>query len=1096
MTMPHHTFFVPSLLLLAASLPAADALLPFERTAYYTSEPIEIAVVGLSKAATATVEIIPQAAGRSGLVAWTVTGDGGTVNAVVPPFSLAPGKYVIKVDGQKPLPLTVSSGVVPSTMLVSQTSTTAPAGGANFHLTNAFDFGRLDAAGMPMADSRGQMSIGLKRFDDLVASDLPSICYMYWTGYVTHKPFGGEKSWANADMQQAMRLLNFSVAQRFRRFAPLWHAVGPIDEPGLSWGKTPAGGMASGFPNWDEQPWYETRGWKYTQDVGSNSPAEWQKYLQIRCSIIKESYAQAAADLKTVMPGLTFAGDLYALHAMMDGCDGLNQQVNDIPTSHVFFDWFGGPMAVPGQFHLETCHAPGTKLAHAMNGQLEGVAGPQKPLYHWLMNGMLQGGMHSNWWLNTAGMSNDDLTAVNEPVARFGPLFQEMELREHDVAILWGFSELSARQHEMAKREATKKNGEQIKLLLPLPDKSKDQQAEEVESSAYEVGGVYANQILGLHQTMRRAGYPAVILHEEILATALTNCKVLCLVDQTAPLSAGATAAIAAFVKAGGIVLVDRSTTLAIPGARVMDLDLGASVLRSRGLKEMRAVKEAGANKQEASRQTVNLHRDDLWRAAVTPVKAALRAAGLKPILVTESRDLSIERHVGGEGALIMVLNGTEALPVNLAPDAQYPRYNPASATHTYTLQGIPAASHVWAIEGLDWKQVVKLDHPAAAITAEFAAGEMKLYVVAPRIPSGISTAAKIENGVLVVTSSLDGVQMPWPLTVTVTAPDGKQCYVVNRAFGKDGRYTDRFPLGLNAQAGDYNIQVAGLVGGFSATAKATLAPVTVAPSIVAGAVRIMDQPAIRTLLAAKPALVIALGNDEQKPIAEKLAAALNAKGISVSIRPVAEVVRKAAYPRVLNPFAQVFSVGGAVTAPGGEATRMITLDAGFTGVVREPGTLATVGAGGWMDWSGDQEIAYEAGVQLYVNAKNEIHVLNATSSAVPTDLSFRARWCKPWTRLSSHHGGYQLAAALPEAFSTDSHLILLGDNASSPIVAGLQASEIFPLVVDGKYPGPGKAVVQYAWSPFAVGKDVIYVGAGDAAGLQAGAAALADLLH
>ena len=147
------------------------------------------------------------------------------------------------------------------------------------------------------------------------------------------------------------------------------------------------------------------------------------------------------------------------------------------------------------------------------------------------------------------------------------------------------------------------------------------------------------------------------------------------------------------------------------------------------------------------------------------------------------------------------------------------------------------------------------------------------------------------------------------------------------------------------------------------------------------------------------------------------------------------------------------------------------------------------------MDWSGDQEIVYKAGVQLYVNAKNEVEVLNGTSSTVPTDPAFRARWCKPWTRLSSHHGGYQLTAALPEAFSTDSHLILLGDSASSPVVAGLQASEIFTVVVDSKYPGPGKAVVQYAWSPFAVGKDVIYIGAGDAAGLQAGAAALADLL-
>jgi hypothetical protein len=36
---------------------------------------------------------------------------------------------------------------------------------------------------------------------------------------------------------------------------------------------------------------------------------------------------------------------------------------------------------------------------------------------------------------------------------------------------------------------------------------------------------------------------------------------------------------------------------------------------------------------------------------------------------------------------------------------------------------------------------------------------------------------------------------------------------------------------------------------------------------------------------------------------------------------------------------------------------------------------------------------------------------------------------------------------------------------------------------------GPGKALVQYAWSPFAVEKDVIAIGASDRAGLQAGIA-------
>ncbi len=66
------------------------------------------------------------------------------------------------------------------------------------------------------------------------------------------------------------------------------------------------------------------------------------------------------------------------------------------------------------------------KIAHAMNGQLMGTpTNPMLPLYHTLMNGMLQAGLKSNWWLNYA-LSPAELVAVNEPAARVGPLFAAM----------------------------------------------------------------------------------------------------------------------------------------------------------------------------------------------------------------------------------------------------------------------------------------------------------------------------------------------------------------------------------------------------------------------------------------------------------------------------------------------------------------------------------------------------------------------------------------------------------------------------------------------------------------------------------------------
>ncbi len=1079
----------------ATAIQAAEIVMPQERNVFYANESVEIAVAGLPKGATANLEIAPKTDGANETVKWTVNGDGGTVTGTLAPNSFAPGKYTIKLDGKEVAPLTISSGVIKSSMPLSQTTRDPFKGGGNFSVGNAFSFSLLDKDGRPVKDVRGKKSPSMAKMEKMVESDYPAICYMYWTGFVTHKPFGSEKSWGNAKMQEAMRLLNFSVAQRLRRYAPLWLGVGPLDEPGLSWGKTPAGGMASGFPNWDEQPWYETRGWKYTQDIAGGSDADWMKYIAVRCGIMKESYQLAKDDIKTVWPTAKFEGDLYALHAVMDGCDGLNQQVNDTPTSHVFFDWFGGPMSVPGQFNLEKCHAPTTKLAHAMNGQLTGARGPQLPLYHWLMNGMLQGGLASNWWLNTKGMTDDDLKAVNEPVANYGPLFKEMSSAGHDVAILWGFTELSMRQKEMAKLESTKKSGEQIKLMVPMPDASEMTESE-LQSHAYEVGGTYSNQILRLHQTLRRAGYAPHILHEKLLPGGiLKNYKVLCIVDQKAELPADVKSAIAEFVKAGGALLVDKSCKAKFEGATTMEVNLGAEAMRQLNIKNTQMAKAAN-NKREASTFASNLLFDSQWSSAVAAVKTAMAKTAAKAIVKTDSLNLSVERHVGGEGELLMVLNGFEKYPDGIAEDNEFPRYNPASATHSYTLQNIPKGANVWCIEELDWKKITKLADPSAQITANFAAGEMKLYLVTPSTPKGIVLKSKAEAGKLAVDISLDGLKMPWPITVKISAPDGKVIYTVQRSTDKTGRYSEQFPVGTNAKTGEYAVMVESPVGDLKFESKTMLSSKPSSPTLLTASARVIDKDTIGKFLAGKPELTIAFANDTQKAAADKLAPAFNAKGIKATVKPEAGLLAKVAYPRVLNPFIKVFAVGGEEKKPSSDVKENITLDVNFAGDWKKPNTLITVGNGGFLDWQNkDIETVYEAGVKIYFDEKKKMTVLNAAATDVKADAAFRAKWCKPWTKLISYNGGYQLPAQLPEAYTTDSHLIVLGDGDSSEIAAILQASEILPQVADAKYPGPGKALVQFAWSPFAVGKNVIFIGANDAEGLKAGADTLMEMV-
>jgi hypothetical protein len=110
----------------------------------------------------------------------------------------------------------------------------------NLYLGNAFGFGLIGPDGLPARDPRGR-SGGLNVFDQAVAADLPTVLSMYWTGYVTHKPWGTRKVWAEPTMGATMRMFNRHTAQRLRRYRRNIVSVGTIDEPGLGRGKTPAG---------------------------------------------------------------------------------------------------------------------------------------------------------------------------------------------------------------------------------------------------------------------------------------------------------------------------------------------------------------------------------------------------------------------------------------------------------------------------------------------------------------------------------------------------------------------------------------------------------------------------------------------------------------------------------------------------------------------------------------------------------------------------------------------------------------------------------------------------------------------------------------
>ncbi len=73
-----------------------------------------------------------------------------------------------------------------------------------------------------------------------------------------------------------------------------------------------------------------------------------------------------------------------------------------------------------------------------------------------------------------------------------------------------------------------------------------------MEISPNTVGGNYRDQVISAYLALNRAGFPAHVLHEKILASGiLKNYKVLVIVGQTTELPAESQQAIASFVASG-----------------------------------------------------------------------------------------------------------------------------------------------------------------------------------------------------------------------------------------------------------------------------------------------------------------------------------------------------------------------------------------------------------------------------------------------------------------------------------------------------------------------------------------------------------------
>ena len=111
-------------------------------------------------------------------------------------------------------------------------------------------------------------------------------------------------------------------------------------------------------------------------------------------------------------------------------------------------------------------------------------------------------------------------------------------------------------------------------------------------------------------------------------------------------------------------MIVNRSTTVRFPAPIDSEADFRDPAARWLPL-FLLSEREPGRFKtpREASYYQTNHFMDEPARAAIAPIKATMARTKARPIFATDSVHLMGERHNGGEGALIMVLNAHDRLP-------------------------------------------------------------------------------------------------------------------------------------------------------------------------------------------------------------------------------------------------------------------------------------------------------------------------------------------------------------------------------------------------------------------------------------------------
>jgi len=409
------------------------------------------------------------------------------------------------------------------------------------------------------------------------------------------------------------------------------------------------------------------------------------------------------------------------------------------------------------------------------------------------------------------------------------------------------------------------------------------------------VAPAYPWTLISAYDACLMAHFPATFLaEEELLSGGKLGCKVILVVGLNR-LRPEVQARLEQFIAAGGSVLTDSTTTVAIQGARPLGIefpDLNAYAA------EISTTGSDGKTDPALALRDLAVHTKLLY-----PLLGQLRTE-LKQCIERDytSADPDIivcDQRCGG-GRYILLVNNTQR------PDLYRGLKWELAAAQTKVTFREGNYTVYEATEGRRLFPLREKGHPTLALILP--PGALRIYALLPEAIQGVrisraslgrdglSLAAAVHGEARSVFGGAKPLNAAVPIEITIADPAGIERLRFYRAHTPAG-YQETLPFPQTGAAGRWTVTVRELLSG--QTASATFRTGAGAPSWATrrGPLAVYDGEAVNALLRSSAPLLLVAGTEEELAKAETLAAALRAQQRVAEVQLAAPLAK----PRALT---------------------------------------------------------------------------------------------------------------------------------------------------------------------------------------------------